>query len=143
MSELRSSLTSERAHGKSVFISYCVKDSDFILSLESALAKAGHIVWDERKLAPGGDWVAEIERAIEQCNVAVVVLSPNYVQSLSHNYEAGFLLNKADQENLKIIPVVTGEIQDSDIPYRLQRFQSLDGRGKSSHQLVGELVSIL
>lgn len=144
MSELRESKPSiDDAHGKSVFFSYSVKDSDFISTLERALERSGHVVWDERKLRPGQDWVAEIDHAIEQCDVAVVVITPNYVQSSINSYEAGILLNRAKHESLKVIPIVAGAVQNEHVPFQFQKFSVLDGRQSTTDQLIAELISAL
>lgn len=144
MSESRQfSSPSEDARGKNVFISYSVSDIDLVSKLELALQQAGNVVWDDRTLRPGEDWVEEIDQAIERCDVAVIVVTSNYLASSANNYEAGFLLNKARQEGLKVIPVVTGSVDDSSIPLRLQQSQIVDGRHKTQSELVEHLLSAL
>ena len=135
MSEMRQAQpTADAPRRRKVFVSYNLKDCALIDELGRGLGQAGHIVWDERQLTAGADWVAELEQAIDESEAAILVVSKNYVQSLSSSYEAGVLLRKAEEGNLVLIPVVTGELKTSEIPFRLQalsnaRRTSLGHRG--------------
>ena len=70
----------------SVFISYARKDTAFVDRLEADLQARNFRTWvDRRKLEGGQEWLDKIQKAIEQCQVLLIVLSPeaagsNYVR---------------------------------------------------------------
>ena len=74
----------------SIFISYSREDSAFVDRLEADLRARGFLAWvDRRRLEGGQDWQREIDRAIEQHKVMVLVLSPNSTNSpaVTHEYQ--------------------------------------------------------
>jgi tetratricopeptide (TPR) repeat protein len=86
----------------SVFISYSRKDSVFVDRLEADLRARSFLTWvDRRKLEGGQNWLDMLERAIDLCNVLLVVLSPDAV--MSDNVKMEYRYAK-DQGRL-IIPV--------------------------------------
>lgn len=60
-----------------VFISYARRDGrDLALRLKQDLVTVGHSVWlDTAEIEGGSSWSSEIEAAIEQCDIAVALLS--------------------------------------------------------------------
>jgi hypothetical protein len=65
-----------------VFISYSRKDLDFVERLAENLKAAGLEVWYDLSGLDGGTrWGREIQSAIQQSQIFVVVLSPNSVES--------------------------------------------------------------
>jgi DnaJ-class molecular chaperone len=65
-----------------VFISYSRTDSDFVGQLEVSLQSSGFRTWVDRSEMKGGlDWLSQIQEALDQCQVVVVVLSPMSMQS--------------------------------------------------------------
>ena len=65
-----------------VFISYSRKDLVFVERLAKDLQAAGLQVWyDLSGLAAGTRWGKEIQSAIQQSQIFVVVLSPNSIDS--------------------------------------------------------------
>ncbi len=66
----------------SVFISYSRKDFYFAESLAFHLDREGIPTWlDANHLAPGGDWAAEIDRALDEAQTVVLVLTPDSMRS--------------------------------------------------------------
>jgi hypothetical protein len=67
-----------RDHGimAHVYISYAREDSDFVGLLEDDLNEQEHPTWrDTKQIAPGREWEAAIEEALNQAYALVVVLS--------------------------------------------------------------------
>ena len=65
-----------------VFISYSRKDLEFVQRLANDLKAADFEVWyDLSGLEAGTRWGTEIQKAIEESQHFLVVLSPNSVQS--------------------------------------------------------------
>lgn len=66
----------------SLFISYSRTDSEFVDRLEADLKAHGFFVWvDRRKMEPGQEFMDELQKAIDRCQVLLVVLSPEAVES--------------------------------------------------------------
>src|SRR5438045_2478351 len=66
----------------SIFISYSRTDSEFVNRLEADLQARNFRTWvDRRKLEGGQNWLDELEKAIEHCDMLLVVLSPLAVTS--------------------------------------------------------------
>jgi TIR domain-containing protein len=65
-----------------VFISYSRKDFYFAESLAFHLDREGIATWlDANHLAPGGDWAAEIDHALDEAQTVVLVLTPDSIRS--------------------------------------------------------------
>ncbi|MDA1003755.1 MAG: toll/interleukin-1 receptor domain-containing protein [Chloroflexi bacterium] len=68
-----------------VFISYSHRDTAALDELRVALKPyeraAGLVVWDDRQIAPGQEWEAEILGAIARSRVAVMLVSPDFLAS--------------------------------------------------------------
>ena len=65
-----------------VFISYSRKDLAFVEQLAADLQAAGLDVWYDLSGLEGGErWRIEIEKAIQESQYVIVVLSPNSVAS--------------------------------------------------------------
>lgn len=65
-----------------VFISYSRIDTDFVNRLRAELEKNNYRAWVDRENLKGGqNWPDELEKAIQQCRVLLVVLSPESVTS--------------------------------------------------------------
>lgn len=85
-----------------IFISYSRTDSAFVDRLEANLQSSGFRTWvDRRKLEGGQDWVDQLQEAIDQCQVILVVLSPEAVQSKYVRMEYRYALS----QNKLVIPL--------------------------------------
>ncbi len=95
-----------------VFISHSHKDQEWEDRLRSHLKTAedaGRIkVWDDKHINVDDVWNAEIESAIEQASVAVLLISPDYLSSDLLTRQEGPYLLKRQQEsrNLRIFPII-------------------------------------
>ena len=94
-----------------IFISYSHKDEvwkDRLQEQLGALALEGYFsVWDDRQIKPGDDWFAEIERALNQADVAVMLISASFLTStFIRTEEIPTLLLRREQEGMRLIPLI-------------------------------------
>jgi hypothetical protein len=89
-----------------VFISYSRADSAFVDKLEEALKAHGYYTWVDRSKLTGtiaGDpWLSRIFQAISECDVFLLVLSPDAVKSAIVSVEYG----RASERSKTIIPLL-------------------------------------
>ena len=95
----------------SVFISYSHKDEEWkdrlvtqlgVLQMEGILD-----VWDDRRIEAGDDWKPEIEDAITKANVAILMISANFLTSkFILGEEVPKLLTRRAKEGVQVIPLI-------------------------------------
>ena len=95
----------------SVFISYSHKDEEWkerlvtqlgVLQMEGILN-----VWDDRRIEAGDDWKPEIEDAITKANVAILMISANFLTSkFILGEEVPKLLERRAKEGVRVIPLI-------------------------------------
>ena len=65
-----------------VFLSYNHKNEDFVTELYRRLTRDGvDCFFDKESIAWGANWVIELEKGIDECEVIVLVLSPDFCRS--------------------------------------------------------------
>jgi hypothetical protein len=102
------------------FICYARSDAAFVLTLTSGLRARGRPVWvDSEDIAPGVNWDAAIDAAIEGCAAFLIVLSPDAVSSGEVRGELRAALNQGK----RVVPIL---YRPCDVPRQLQSTQYLD-----------------
>jgi len=94
-----------------VFISYSHKDEAWknrLVTHLGVLEQQGLLeIWEDRQIEGGDDWLPEIEKAIESAQVAILMISANFLTSkFILRKEVPELLNRREKENLRIIPLI-------------------------------------
>lgn len=101
-----------------IFISYSREDSQFVDALIMALIEYGWSVWSDKSgMSEGRPFDQQIENAIMEATVALVVWSHSSVKSRWVRAEAAFALDKD-----KLIPVIA---DGSDPPLQFLHIQSV------------------
>lgn len=89
-----------------LFISYSSQDRSTVDALTTALRRGQNQVWFDQELGGGDSWWAKILEQIRDCEVFVVALSSNWLQSKPSQAE----LRYAQALGRPILPVRIGEV---------------------------------
>ncbi len=103
-----------------VFVSYSHRDERYKDRLVTHLSvlRGRLAVWDDRKLNAGDDWYAEIEKAMATANVAVLLISADFLASdFISEEEVPRLLRRREQDGLTIVPVLLKSCAWAKIPW--------------------------
>ena len=111
-----------------VFISYSHEDEQYLNELLThlrPLERAGQVSkWSDQQIQPGSPWLAEIQAALAQAEVAVLLVSPAFLASdFIDEHELGPLLQSAAAGGVKILWVPVRASNYEDTP--LQRLQAV------------------
>lgn len=113
-----------------IFLSYVAADREYARKLRNLLSRRPNLhIFTPEMLSAGGDWVSILKDEISQCDIFIVLLSPDSVSSPSVLSELGaaWALDKL------IIPVVTHPEVFSKIPMDLRKVQSVEIKDLESH----------
>lgn len=111
----------------SVFLSYDRDHASVARSIATALERAGHSVWWDRRIGGGTEYAHEIEQALESADVVVVIWTSSSVGSPWVRDEAG-----AGRDRGRLVPL---SLEGTQPPIGFRQFQSIDlgswkGRGR-------------
>lgn len=94
-----------------VFISYSHKDEEWknrleihlrVLEMQDLLS-----IWDDRQIEVGDDWYPEIESALNSANIAILMITANFLTSnFILGEEVPKLLKRREKEGIRIVPVI-------------------------------------
>jgi hypothetical protein len=108
-----------------VFLSYSRHDQGFVDRLAHDLRKAGIEIWiDRENIEPGANWQAEIEGAISHASTLLYIITESSLRSAWMIAE----LTAATRRNLKVIPVLAGNVVTDALPPFVQNIQWIDFR---------------
>src|SRR5687768_7716844 len=106
-----------------IFVGLSHKDRAWADRLRSHLRVAFRdkpevMIWDDRRIQPGDVWADEIREALQQANVAVLLVSAEYLASdFVSDIEVPTLLARRAQEGLRIIPLIVRPCAWHEIPW--------------------------
>lgn len=93
-----------------IFISYSHRDEAWkerVAKQLGVLAGAGLDTWDDRKIAAGASWEGDIKQAIADCDVALLLISADFLtSSFILGQEVPPLLQRRGREGIRVIPVI-------------------------------------
>lgn len=128
----------------SVFISYSHKDEDWKDRLVTHLGVFVHEnildIWEDRRIRAGDEWNSEIETALNQASIAILMISANFLSSkFILREEIPKLLLRRQKEGIRLIPIIVKPCAWNHVSwlYKLQA-RPKDGRAISSgneHQI--------
>jgi hypothetical protein len=103
-----------------VFVSYARTDALFARKLASDLKAKGVDIWlDTRDIPVGSKWDDEIEKAIDDCDCLLVIISPTSAVSDNVLNE----ISSALDDGKRVLPVKIAECR---FPLRIKRLQYVD-----------------
>ena len=118
------------------FLSYSREDSAFALKLAQDMRSAGLNIWmDQLNIQAGMHWDRRVEKALEDCECLLILLSPDAVSSSNVLDELAYALD----EDKRVVPVLHRACK---IPFRLRRIHHVDFTKKYKTALA-ELVQNL
>ena len=105
-----------------IFISYSHQDEDWKDRLQKKLMvlelEGYFTVWEDRQLKPGDKWQPAIKRELAQFDVAVTLISDDFLTSnFIRTEEVPDLLLRQEQENIRIIPLILKPCTWQEIPW--------------------------
>ena len=102
---------------RGAFISYSRRDKEFALEFARELRAAGYLVWlDQLDIPTGARWDDEVEKALREHEIFLIILTPASVSSENVKDEIGYAIDHGK----RIMPVL---LEACDVPLRLRRFQ--------------------
>ncbi len=134
-----------------VFISYSHEDEEWkdrLVTQLGVLQKAGLLaIWEDRKIGAGDDWHQEIEDALNAANIAILMVSANFLTSdFILNEEVPHLLECRQKEGVRIIPLIVKPCAWKSIKWlKPINARPKDGRplsGGSDYQIDADLTAL-
>ena len=77
-----------------IFISYAHKDSDVVISFIEELQSRHFRVWYDEGIDPGSEWPETIAEHLMECDLFIVFVSDNSMQSFNVRKEINFALEE-------------------------------------------------
>jgi multiple sugar transport system substrate-binding protein len=119
------------------FLSYSRDNKDFALKLARELKAEGFYVWlDLLDIAAGSRWDVEVEKALEACEIFMIIMTPTAIASENVRDEIGYAIDTGK----RILPVL---LENCAVPLRLRRFQYVDFTTKSFDEGVESAKELL
>ena len=118
-----------------IFISYSHKDEGFkdelALMLESMQRRGIIDAWQDRRIEAGDEWYQAIQTAMNDCNIALLLVSKDFLaSSFIRNEEIPHLLQRRKKEGMRLIPIIIRPCLWSSEPI-LKGLQALPKDGKA------------
>ena len=101
-----------------LFVSYSRRDSVAARKLIESFKSIEQQVWvDWESIPPAVDWLEQIFRGIEEADAFIFLISPDSIASEVCKVE----INRAAQNNKRIIPIVLRDVKPSDAPENIRK----------------------
>lgn len=94
-----------------IFISYSHKDESFkndLMIMLAGLQRRGVIdVWQDRRIEAGENWFNAIQKAMQECKMAALFVSPDFIASrFIQEEELTHLFQRRIVEGLRVVPII-------------------------------------
>ena len=94
-----------------IFISYSHKDEAFkdeLVTMLASLHRRGVVdTWQDRRIEPGDEWNKSIQEAMDDCDLALLLVSADYLAShFIQEAEQPKLLQRREEMRLRVIPII-------------------------------------
>jgi hypothetical protein len=124
------SINKSNANPMSVFISYSREDREWLGRVREYLdildRRYQLHIWDDSKIAPGSLWLHDIQEALQNAQVAVLLVSPPFLNSdFIQREELPKLLRSARQGGTLILPIILRPCLYDHLP-ELSKFQAFN-----------------
>jgi len=107
---------------KKIFISYSHKDAEFkdmlveqlrVLELEGFCD-----LWVDSRIQTGTDWLPQIEKVIEEADIAVLMVSAGFLTSqFIRGKEVPAILQRREKQGLKVLPLFVKPCPWKQVPW--------------------------
>ncbi|MCX6583812.1 MAG: TIR domain-containing protein [Candidatus Aminicenantes bacterium] len=120
---------------KRIFISYSHKDTgfkDLLVEQLKVLELEGFCdLWEDSRIQTGSDWKPEIEKAIDEADIAVLMVSAGFLTSpFIRGKEVPPILERREKEGLKVLPLFVKPCQWKEVQW-LEKIQGVHGGNKT------------
>jgi nucleoside 2-deoxyribosyltransferase len=132
--------TTQKERGKQVlriFLSYTAVDRMYANKLRSLLSQRPNLrIFTTETLSAGEDWESKLKDELSQCDIFIVLLSSNSVDSewVLHELGAAWALNKP------IIPIVTHPEVFSKIPLTLRGIKFAEIKDLEKPEVISQIL---
>ncbi|MGH7451697.1 MAG: toll/interleukin-1 receptor domain-containing protein, partial [bacterium] len=118
-----------------IFISYSHQDEKFkneLVKMLAGLQRRGVIdAWQDRRIQPGEEWFKAIKQALNECDMALLLVSSDFIASrFINDEELPDLLKRREKEGMIIIPIIVRDCLWQSEPV-LKDLQALPTDGKA------------
>ena len=110
---------------RKTFLSYSRVNKDFAIKLAKELKSEGFDIWlDQLDIPAGSRWDREVEKALRESEIFMIILTKSSVDSENVLDEIGYAIDNSK----RFLPVL---LESCEVPLRLRRFQYVDFTNKS------------
>jgi TIR domain len=133
-------MSESRAPRKKIFVSYSHQDEAWFNELKKRLLPMqrvhGFEIWDDKHLKPGQDWHAEIQKALGETKVALLMVSPGFMASEYIDKHELAPLKAAHErgEGVTVVPLHVSSADVDDYPF-ITKLQALNDPKRSLERL--------
>ena len=118
-----------------IFVSYSHKDEKFkdeLVTMLAGLQRRGIVdTWQDRRISPGDEWNKSIQDAMNECDLSLLLVSPDYIASrFIQEEEQPKLLERSKEMQTRVIPIIIRPCKWQSEPV-LKDLQALPKDGKA------------
>lgn len=118
-----------------VFISYSHKDEEFkeeLVTMLAGLQRRGVVdAWQDRRIEAGDEWLKEIEGALDTCDMAVLLVSADFLASrFITEKELPVFIKRREKEGMIVVPIFVRDCMWRSEPF-IADLQGLPADGKA------------